>query len=49
MSETFVLMLVLALVIAIVMSFGPQGIGYLVLLVKSKLTQLRKTKTDHTA
>ena len=49
MSEIFGLMLVLAIVIAIVMSFGPHGIAYLVSLAKSKLTQLRKIKTDHTA
>ena len=48
MNETFGLMLVLAIVIAIVMSFGPHGIGYLVSSVKSKLMQLRKTKTEHT-
>jgi hypothetical protein len=39
----------IAVALAIAMSFGPYGIGYLVSMAKSKLMQLRKTKTDHTA
>ena len=49
MSEIFGLMLVLATVIAIVMTFGPHGIAYLITWLKLKRTQLLKTKTEPTA
>ena len=48
MVDIFVLMLVAALAIAIVMSIGLPGMTYSVIWLKCKLTQLRKTKTDHT-
>ena len=42
------LMLVLALVMLFAMSIGPIGITYLVTWLKSKRTQLPKTKTEPT-
>ena len=48
MDVSFVLMLAVVCVIAIVMSFGAVGLTYLVELWKSKLMQSRKTKTDPT-
>lgn len=38
----------IAVGLAIVMSIGPEGIACLGTWLKSKLTQSRKTKTDHT-
>jgi hypothetical protein len=48
MDGVFALMLAAALVIVIVMSIGPQGMSYWGIWLKSKLTQLRKTKTERT-
>lgn len=41
-------MLVLACLMLIVISIGPQGIAFWATWLKSKLTLSRKTKTDHT-
>jgi len=48
MNEVFMLMLVAVCLMLIVMSIGWQEISYLVMWLKLKLMQLRKTKTDHT-
>ena len=48
MTVEFALMLVAGLVILFVMSIGPVGITYLVTWLKSKRTQLPKTKTEPT-
>ena len=48
MDVSFVLMLAVVCVIAIVMSFGALGLTYLVESWKSRLTRSRKTKTEPT-
>jgi len=48
MIEPFELMLVLAIVMMIAAACGPQGLSYLARLVKSKLTQSHKIKTEAT-
>ena len=49
MEDISVLMLVAACLMATGMSIGVAGIFFLVTWLRSKLTQLRKTKTGHTA
>ena len=49
MDDIYESMLAAACLIAIVMSIGTAGTLFLVTWWKCRLTQLRKTKTDHTA
>lgn len=48
MTVELAFLIAVALVMLFVMSIGPIGISYLVTWWKSRQTQSRKTKTEHT-